>query len=133
MLEVKVTDKNGNIIKDADVVLRLNGSIYHSGLIPKTNSQGIVRYPLAEGSYQVAAFKDGYIPLANTVDMKTGTSQSIVFQLEHDSMIETDLSVDKLTYDEMVKNGIDVDANRTVYKYTLELKYEKTEMPTLEH
>ncbi|MCM1499458.1 MAG: PKD domain-containing protein [Clostridium sp.] len=49
-------------VQGADVVACVNGKACHSGEKTKTNSQGILSFPMAAGTYRFAAYKEGYIP-----------------------------------------------------------------------
>ena len=130
LLQVTVRGNN-SVLKDADVVLRSNGVTYHSSIGTTTDGKGIISFPVEEGTYQIAAYKDGYKPKDMTVTVEKGNKKEVTIELEQNSLISASITSKKMTHEEMEKEGIDTDKNRAVYDYTLALKYEKEEIPTL--
>ena len=129
-----VNDKNEEeSYEDVDV---FSGGKYYYYIVSysadgTTGAKGIISFPVEEGTYQIAAYKDGYKPKDMTVTVEKGNKKEVMIELEQNSLISASITSKKMTHEEMEKEGIDTDKNRAVYDYTLALKYEKEEIPTL--
>lgn len=130
---MNVTVKSGSqTIQGANVVVCLNGKPYHNGLSPQTNFAGDLYFPISSGTYKVAAYKTGYTPQEITVDVEEGKTTEVTLNLQEENFIKAEFTTKEMTYEEMKKAGIDTEANKAVYQYSLDLEFQKYNIPSVE-
>lgn len=123
---VKVTVMSeGKALPDADVVLCMNSQPCHSGVEPQTNSQGKLTMPVSEGTYQIAAYKAGYVPASEEITVTAGETKEVIICLKKGDSIQASFTTKEMTFEEMKKAGIDTEANKVVFQYNINLEFEK--------
>ena len=117
---VKVVSDSGKVIPHALVYMKLSDG---ESLSLKTDSKGYVTIAADVGAYCVAAYADGFIP--NDVDILVSEyeTKEYTLTLKEDKLIVGDLTVRRMTLEEMVEAGVDFsnpnNYNRFVFRVTL--------------
>jgi fibronectin type 3 domain-containing protein len=122
-MEVRVIDdETGEPLSGASVVVR-----YSDGTTTEanTNSLGVASIVAVPGEYKVYAYKTDYIPgLADaTVELNKKTTATV--KLKKGELVVGDLTVRRLTLQEIIDRGIDVTSpeNQFIYKFEVHLAF----------
>lgn len=129
---VEVTVVSGiKKIADANVVIRMNGQICHSSGGSLTDNKGMLSFPMAPGTYQIAVYKQGYIAKTAEVVVEIGKKKTVKVNLEEGEVVTAKFKTHEMTKEQMEKAGIDTTSNETVFEYTVDLEFDKDEIETV--
>lgn len=131
IVDVTVTSGNKRL-QGVTVAVCMNGKPCYSSEGSETNKQGTVSFPMSAGTYQFAAYKEGYLPAEVEVTVEAGQRQAITINLEKGEMVTAQFQTHEMTKEEMEDAGIDTSSNETVFQYEVELKYGKENIEVLE-
>ncbi|MDE6761667.1 MAG: PEGA domain-containing protein [Lachnospiraceae bacterium] len=120
----------GKPVPNADVALCMNGRACHNSVDPQTDNRGKLTMPVGEGTYQIAAYKEGYQPYSTEVTVKKGEKSEIVINLEKGEFVEASFTTKEMTYEEMKKAGIEPKENQVVFQYDVKLDFGKDKIGT---
>jgi YD repeat-containing protein len=129
-LDIKVTDEKGNPLSGANIVVKfLNGN----DISYVANSEGIKTIYVQAGTYKVYAYKDGYKPKEVDADVKLYRSNTAIVALLYGPLVTGELTVHKMTLDEIENAHINTEApeNQYVYKYTMALEFQEEPLVTI--
>lgn len=121
-LTVTVRDENGTPIPDAGVYFNFETDAQE---VSYTNSSGVAPIIAESGSYVVAAYKVGYLPAKTSVSLVNGVESSVALTLVKGDVVTGDLTVTRMTLDEIEAAGIDTasPANQQVFQNEIRLQY----------
>ena len=126
--EVTVIDTVGTPLAYADVYMK-----YPDGNITtmKTDGMGKVQIAAAQGSYEVAAYANGYLPNDRTINISRYEEVKESIVLESGELIVGDLTVEKMSLQEMIDAGVNIadPANMNIFTFTVTVKLQQTPMP----
>jgi uncharacterized repeat protein (TIGR02543 family) len=121
-LVVSVKDTDGNSLGGASVVLA-----YADGTMQKvmTNGAGSVSIATAPGSYTVHAYKTGYLPGNVQADVTLKKTTTATVTLKAGALVVGNLTVQRMTLQEIEAAGIDTSnpANQYVYQFEVHLAF----------
>jgi len=128
-LQVRVLDdSSGAPIGGASVVIQ-----YPDGTNQKmtTNGLGIATAAVEPGNYKVYAYKTDYKPRAADAAVTVNESTQSTVRLERGELVVGELTVNRMTLDEIIDAGIDVSApeNQFVYKFEVHLAFNNVPLP----
>ena len=131
-LEIKVVDdSSGAAIGGSSVVVE-----YPDGTMQNysTNGAGVLNVSVPAGEYKVYAYKTDYRPGYLGVAVNVNTKTPVTVKLEKGELVVGELTVRRLTLDEIIDAGIDVTApeNQYVYKFEVHLAFQNKPLPTQE-
>ncbi len=122
-LEIKVADEsNGSPVADAKVLVQFtDGTVKEFN----SNSLGLVKFAGAEGSYKLFAYKNNYSSVEGKALLQKGTTVKTTLSIKESEFIKGTLNVERMTLDEIVNAGIDVNAaeNQWVYECNVVLGF----------
>jgi YD repeat-containing protein len=129
---VQITDINGSPLPYAYVYMYEPENETERALMADEN--GVVNITGAIGSYQIAAYKNGYLPAKTAVNINSyGESNAMTrIVLERGELVTGDLSVHRMTLEEMVEAGVDFNSpiNFHTYRFQVLFTFEATPIPT---
>ena len=121
--KVKVVDENGAAIPYALIYVQMQGE---EALSLKADSYGYVTIAAKVGAYRVAAYATNYLPADLMIQVSEYETKEYTLSLVEDELIVGDLTVRRMTLEEMVDAGVDFSApenyNRFVFNVTLSFK-----------
>lgn len=125
-LEVRVLDDvSGAIISGASVVVQ-----YPDGTLQKTytNAQGIANLAVLPGDYKVYGYKTDYKPASADASVFVNQRTTATVRLKKGQLVVGELTVKRMTLDQIIDAGIDVNApeNQWVYKFEIHLAFNNT-------
>ncbi len=131
-LEIKVVDdSSGAAIGGSSVVVE-----YPDGTMQNysTNGAGVLNVSVPAGEYKVYAYKTDYRPGYIGVAVEVNTKTPVTVKLEKGELVVGELTVRRLTLDEIIDAGIDITApeNQYVYKFEVHLAFQNKPLPTQE-
>ncbi|NLY43091.1 MAG: PKD domain-containing protein, partial [Clostridiaceae bacterium] len=132
-LEVRVIDdSSGAPLPGASIVIQ-----YPDGTMQKViaNSQGMANIVAEAGEYKVYAYKTDYKPTSVDATVLLNQSTSQIVRLKKGELVVGELTVRRLTIDEIEAAGIDVTApeNQWVYQFEVHLAFNNTPLPPVVH
>lgn len=121
-LQVTVTDESGYAVSHAGVYLDL-GSSEQSLLY--TDAYGRLSVQLTAGTHEIGVYTEGYLPAKESVTILAGETEPVTFVTPQENIVVGELTVTRMTLEEIVAAGIDVadPANQEVYTFTVRLTY----------
>ena len=122
-LEIKVVDESsGAPLADAKVLVQFTDNTVKEFI---SNSLGLVKFAGAEGNYKLFAYKNGYNSVEGEAILQRGITVQATLSLKNSPIIVGDLKVKRMTLDEIVNAGIDVNAieNQWVYECNIVLGF----------
>lgn len=131
-MQIEVTDDSGRPLKYAYVYLY--SSEKDSEISIRADSNGIANISALTGKHQIAAYKDGYLPVKKEVEINSvGNNNKIRIALQSGELVTGNLSVHRMSLEEMVEAGIDFNnpANYHTYSFTIELTFAQEPIPTV--
>ena len=131
-MQIEVTDDSGRPLKYAYVYLY--SSEKDSEISIRADSNGIANISALTGKHQIAAYKDGYLPVKKEVEINSvGNNNKIRIALQSGELVTGNLSVHRMSLEEMVEAGIDFNnpANYHSYSFTIELTFAQEPIPTV--
>ena len=119
-----VLDEKGCGIPYALVYLRLDET---RSMSLKTDANGYVDIVAETGMYRVAAFQNGYLPAEMDVLFSEYEDKEYTLKLVEDELIVGDLSVRRMTLEEMAEAGVDFSNpdNYNSYVFQVNLTFER--------
>ncbi|MBM7573675.1 fibronectin type III domain-containing protein [Aquibacillus albus] len=122
-LEVRVLDNaSGAVISGASVVIE-----FPDGSSQKTtsNGQGMANVVAEPGDYRVYAYKEGFKPKAINATLEVDETKTATVRLKRGELVVGDLTVERMTLEEIEDAGIDVNApeNQWVYEFNVNLAF----------
>jgi fibronectin type 3 domain-containing protein len=123
-----VDDVTGAPLPGADVLIQFpDGSTQKS----TSNGLGLTSIVAAPGDYKVYAFKNNYKPAEVDATLVQDQQTTINVRLKPGSLVVGQLTVTRMTLDEIVAAGIDINApeNQFVYKFEVHLAFNNTPLP----
>ncbi|MBU7005798.1 fibronectin type III domain-containing protein [Phosphitispora fastidiosa] len=125
-LEVRVLDDvSGAVISGASVVVQ-----YPDGTIQKTytNTQGLASMAVLPGDYKVYGYKTDFKPAATDAAVFVNQKTTATVRLRQGQLVVGELTVNRMTLDEIEAAGIDVNApeNQWVYEFEIHLAFNDT-------
>ena len=127
-VRVRVHDENGAAVSDAGVYFDLGSEQMR---MINTNSDGYAELTATKGMYPIGAYKDGYLPVKKEVQITEKQTTEVSLTLVKKDMIVGDLTVRRMTLEEIKAAGIKLDeeANQNVFKFKTTLYYKGEEIP----
>ena len=127
-VRVRVHDENGAAVPDAGVYFDLGSEQMR---MINTNSDGYAELTATKGMYPIGAYKDGYLPVKKEVQITEKQTTEVSLTLVKKDMIVGDLTVRRMTLEEIKAAGIKLDeeANQNVFKFKTTLYYKGEEIP----
>lgn len=124
-LIVKVLDNSGNAISGAKVCFDLRSDDMQPFY---TGYDGTVRIRDVGGTYEIGAYKNGYMPCTTIGEIVIGEEKTIELRMGKSEIIAGTLEAERMTVEEIENVGIDTNdpANQFVYKFEIELEYSLT-------
>jgi len=129
-IKVNVLDKSaGTGIPGAEVVVRMSDG---TDKVLVTDENGLANFIIhsleneQSGGVTAYAFRNGYTPASTELaSLKTGEENTIVVRMQKGNVVEGNLSVKRMTLEEVKAAGIDVTApeNQYVYSFNIHLGY----------
>lgn len=74
----------------------------------RLDNKASISFSKDPGSYQVAAYVDGYLPSEITVDINAQEKKEYVIKLTKQELLEASVSVRKLSFEELKQKGVDL-------------------------
>ncbi|WP_083878619.1 Ig-like domain-containing protein [Acetivibrio cellulolyticus] len=129
IVEVKVVDSaTGSPLGAASVVVEYaDGTRYNT----TTNGAGFVNVTVPAGDCKVYAYKTDYKPNYIAAKSVIGTKSTVTVGLESGQLVVGELTVNRMTLDQIKDAGIDVTApeNNWVYKFEVHLAFQNRPLP----
>ncbi len=124
-VEIYVKDDSGKSVSYAPVYLDFgedNMSVVY------TDSNGYVSVKMSSGTHVIACYKDNYLPVKKSVVVLSGATRAVSLTIVEDEIVTGEFEVTRMTFDEIVAAGIDVNdpANQVVYSATVTVTYGST-------
>ncbi len=108
-LKVKVLDDNGTALSGASIVLKFpDGSTQRL----TSDGQGEAVWSLNPGAVQVHAYKTGYMPDSVNAEVLLNQTSTATISLVKGELVVGELTVHRMTLDEIIGAGIDVTARK---------------------
>ena len=131
-IEIKVVDdSSGAVIGGSSVVVE-----YADGTMDKytTNGAGVLNVSVPKGEYKIYAYKTDYKPDFTGVSIEANTKTPVTIKLQKGQLVIGELTVKRMTLDEIVDAGIDITApeNQWVYKFEVHLAFQNRPLPKQE-
>ncbi len=119
---VKVVDENGAAIPFALVYVE---SSDQEALSLKADSRGCVTIVASAGAHNVAAYSNGYLPGDIEILISEYETREYTLTLVEDELIVGDITVRRMTLEEMIAAGVDLSApeNYNKFIFTVELGF----------
>ncbi len=119
---VKAVDANGQALSDMPVYFDLDNT---SENVQYTDARGRATFIAEAGLYAVGAYKDGFLPVKQSVIVRANTETDLELTVIEEPIVTGDFEVHRMTLDEIIAAGIDVadPANQQIVKITLRLTY----------
>ncbi|MBC2727213.1 MAG: Ig-like domain-containing protein, partial [Desulfosporosinus sp.] len=132
-LDVRVIDDSSGVtLSGASVVIQLpDGSLEHA----TTNSQGIATIVGSAGEYKVYAYKTDFKPVAIDATLENSQKTTATVRLQRGELVVGELTVRRMTLDEVKATGVDVNApeNQWVYSYEVHLSFNNQPLEPVVH
>ncbi len=129
---VTVKGSDGLPIAGADVYVNMDGS--EQGTIRcKTNSLGEATIVAENGTYDVAAFAEGYLPSQEEVEFAQGEERKVDIILKSGEIVTGELTFERMELDDMIAAGVDLSApeNYHTFIYSVNLSYVELPIPEI--
>ena len=100
----------------------------------KADYNGMITITEKIGSYKVSVYKDSYLPEKKTIEItKTGSNGTVNVQLSKGELVSGNLTVHRMSLQEMIEAGIDFNdpSNFHSYTFTVELTFAQEPIPTV--
>ena len=90
-----------------------------------TDGEGKVSHVLPVGKWKASVCADGYIVRNITITVEPGVQDMPIIGISDRPMVDAKITVEEMTYEEMIAAGIDVGAkdNRHYYKWKCEIRF----------
>ena len=90
-----------------------------------TDGEGKVSHVLPVGKWRASVCADGYIVRNITITVEPGVQDMPIIGISDRPMVDAKITVEEMTYEEMIAAGIDVGAkdNRHYYKWKCEIRF----------
>ena len=126
MLKVIVVDEQNRPVSKVPVYFDLGNDDQQ---IQLTNSSGSTQIALQEGTHLIGTFSSDYLPVKENIVIEANSEKQVVLRTKKQKVISGNFETKRLTYEEIIEAGIDVDAteNRNVYEVNFELNYTTNE------
>ncbi|MDQ2085051.1 PKD domain-containing protein [Herbivorax sp. ANBcel31] len=97
------------------------------------DSQGVVHIVGKTGRYNIAAYKEGYLPKEINAQLNQYKSSPVTIGIEKGELVVGELDVRRMELDEIIEAGIDVTApeNQYVYEFEVTLEFERRKLPKI--
>lgn len=125
-ITVHVVDENGTPVPYAYVYMSDSSDCK---LSYKADGSGQITLAASIGSYHVAAYKSGYIPKDIAVHVSRYETNTYTLQIPKGDLVEGDISIHRMTMDEMLAAGVDVTSPANLNRVTFEINLAFTEQP----
>ena len=121
-LIVTVTDSEGKAIRDAYVCVDFEAV---DPTVLRTDADGVAKCRTASGSIVVAAYAQGYLPATADVTVSGDRTASVTIRLEQKELVSGGFDTRRMTEEEIVEAGIDLDdpENQYVCEVTFDLVF----------
>ena len=121
-VSVKVLDKEGYVVPEAGVYFDLGTE--HMNILT-TDGGGSVVFTAMSGTYPIGAYKDGYLPVKQSVNVAANAVTYVTLTMEEKDIVTGTLEATRMTLDEIIAAGINIDdpANQNFFKFTIVLTY----------
>ena len=121
---VTVLDENGTPVEDAGVYADLGSE---KMTVNNTDTAGKVTISCLSGSIPIGVYKSGYLPAKKEVQVNPNIVTEVVFTIEKKEIVAGELKSRRMSLEEILAAGIDVDdpANQQIYKFEIQLTYEE--------
>ncbi|WP_303804257.1 polymorphic toxin-type HINT domain-containing protein [Ruminococcus flavefaciens] len=100
----------------------------------KADYNGMITITEKIGNYKVSVYKDSYLPEKKTIEItKTGSNGTVNVQLSKGELVSGNLTVHRMSLQEMIEAGIDFNdpSNFHSYTFTVELTFAQEPIPTV--
>lgn len=126
---LQVVDQNNEPLSSSYVYV--NDNSQNSGKTFVTDKEGKVTISGENGDYQIAAYKQNYLPKEEYIRLEGGKHTNAKIMLESGDVVVGNLEVKKMELGEIIAAGIDLDepGNYHSYTFTLTLGFAKCPIP----
>ena len=127
---VRVCNQNNEGIPFASVCLK---SDKQDNMLYRADSNGIVEICEKAGKYRFAAYSAGYMPDDIDIEVSKYEDKNYSIKLEKGEVVVGKVTARKLTLQEMIDAGVDLDdpENYHTFTYTVELKFMQCPIPLI--
>ena len=124
-----VNEKNGNnfSMSYAYVYIETDGV----GTNYRADAYGEVSVVLDAGTHIIDVYKEGYMPKSYTINVANGDEQSYVFAIEKGELVTGELKTTRLTLEQILDLGVDIQDPNNWYTHEYILKYTDPERPAI--
>ncbi|MBQ9199999.1 MAG: hypothetical protein IJ141_07435, partial [Lachnospiraceae bacterium] len=129
-VKITVKDTFGNIIPYASIYV--NDSTEDSGKCYKTDSMGRLTVAIMVGSYDIAAYKIGYLPKEKYVSVDEFNDTELELYLPSGELVTGYMDVHRMSLQEMVDAGVNIWDTSNLNQYTVEASFGYEEKPVEE-
>ena len=120
-IQIAAMDENNKPLKYAYVYVYTEDTGIEKSY--KTDSNGLVNITASLGSHDVAVYKEGYLPVRTTVDIvKYGDNGTHKVTLENGELVTGNITVHRMTLEEMIEAGVDFTDPDNVHSFTFEIE-----------
>ena len=122
-VNVLLKDEKGNVLPNTDAYIDLGEEEQQHAF---TDSNGLAVFEAPIGTHIVSSYKKDYLPVKQNISV-TGKETCVTLVLVNEPIVTGEFEVHKMTFDEIVAAGIDINAaeNRNVVKINVTLVYER--------
>lgn len=126
---LQVVDQNNEPLSSAYVYV--NDNSQNSGKTYMTDSEGQVTISGENGDYQIAVFKQNYLPKEEYIQLVGGKNTKAKLMLESGEIVVGNLEVKKMELAEILEAGIDLSdpVNYQSFSYKLTLTFAESPLP----
>ena len=127
---IKVVDENNNPIPYAYVYINAGND---RNTVFYTDDAGEIKLAYGKGRYQIAAYKDGYLPAEDEVKIKPLKTTVCRLKLKKGEVVVGDFKVHKMTVQEMVDAGVDMSdpENLNIFTFTTTMTFAQSPIPVV--
>lgn len=131
-IQIEVTDDSGKPLKYAYIYLY--SSEKDSEISMRADFNDIANISALTGRHQIAVYKNGYLPVKKELEINSvGDNNKIRIALQSDELVTGNLSVHRMSLEEIIEAGIDFNNpdNYHSYSFTIELTFAQEPIPTV--
>ncbi|KRF04509.1 hypothetical protein ASG89_21940 [Paenibacillus sp. Soil766] len=128
-LQVRVIDSDtGAVIPGANVYVNFPDNVPKNFI---TDGNGMATVVAIPGKYGVSAYKTGYLPAEVMSEVKQYQGTQVTVRIKKAKLVVGDLNVHRMSLEEIVAEGIDVNApeNQHVFKFEVHLTFAQQPLP----
>ena len=128
LAKVQVTDENGKGLPYASVYIKVGSD---KGITLKADRFGYVDVVADAGKVTIAAYKTEYLPKEETITVSEFETLKYKLALVKDDLVVGNLTVTRMTLEEMVEAGVDFSnpKNYCSYRFEFTVTFEKKPIP----